>query len=102
MADWLASLELAPKTKSHIRNLFHLLFQWACRRELTDRNPIKLVRQSNRRLNDPRVLTPEEFKALLAELEEPYRTMVVVPKRTVGSTVVMRIPRGSGPPLAAE
>jgi len=78
VADWLASLELAPKTKSHIRNLFHLLFQWACRWELTERNPIKFVRQCNRRLKDPRVLTPGEFKALLAELKEPYRTMVVI------------------------
>ena len=42
VADWLASLELAPKTKSHLRNLFHLLFQWACRWELTERTRLNL------------------------------------------------------------
>ncbi len=78
VTDWLASLVLAPKTKSHIRNLFHLLFQWACRWELTDRNPIQFVRQSNRRLKDPRVLTPKEFQALCGALKEPYSTMILV------------------------
>jgi len=78
VADWLASLPLAPKTKGHIRNLFHLLFQWARRWKMIGHNPIELVRQSNRRLNPPRVLTPSEFKALLGELKEPYKTMVMV------------------------
>jgi len=45
---------------------------------MVERNPIDLVRQSRKRLKVPRVLTPAEFKALLAELvEEPYRTMVI-------------------------
>lgn len=42
--DWLRGLELAPKTKSHIRSLMHTIFQCAERWELTDKNPIKLVR----------------------------------------------------------
>lgn len=75
---WLQSLKLAPKTKTHIRNLFYLLFQLACRREWTDKNPIQFVEQSNRRLCDPRVLTTAEFKALVAKLANPCRTMVLV------------------------
>jgi integrase len=78
VADWLESLPLAPKTRCQIRNLFHLLFQWARRWKMIDRNPIELVRQSNRRLKAPRVFTAKEFKDLLVELEDPYRTMVVV------------------------
>jgi integrase len=78
VSDWLASLPLAPKTKGHIRNALHLLFQWARRWKLIDSNPIKLVRQSNRRLKAPRVLRPHEFQALLRELRDPYKTMVTV------------------------
>lgn len=78
VADWLTSLSLAPKTKAHIRNAFHLLYQWARRWKMIDQNPIELVRQSNKRLKAPRVLTSKEFKALLGELAEPYKTMVMV------------------------
>jgi len=56
----------------------HLLFQCARRWELTQVNPIDLVRQSARRRTIPRILTPEEFCALLACLREPYRSMVLV------------------------
>ena len=37
--DWLRSLDLAPKTKSHVRSLMHTIFQCAERWELTDKNP---------------------------------------------------------------
>lgn len=83
--DWLGSLRskktekpLAPRTKAHIRNAFYLLFQWAWRWKLANNNPIQLVRQSSKRLKIPRVLTPEQFQALLGELKDPYRTMVLV------------------------
>ena len=76
--DWLTSLPLAPKTKAHIRNALHLLFQWARRWKMIDSNPIELVRQSNRRLKAPRVLTPEEFQLLIQELHDPSKTMVMV------------------------
>lgn len=78
--DWLRGLELAPKTKSHVRSLMHTVFQCAERWELTNRNPIKLVRvrAGTKRLKTPRVLTPEEFESLLPLMREPFRTMVLV------------------------
>ena len=78
--DWLRGLELAPKTKSHIRSLMHTIFQCAERWELTDKNPIKLVRVKGgtKRLKTPRVLTPDQFQSLLPLIREPYRTMVLV------------------------
>ena len=76
--QWLRSLALAPKTKVHIRNLMHLLYENARRWELVDRNPIELVRQGGRRVSIPRVLQLDEVLRLLAELKEPYRTMVLV------------------------
>jgi integrase len=75
---WLNHIPRSPQTRGHIRNLFHVLFQCAIRWELIDRNPISLVRQSTARRKIPRVLKPEEFQALVAELKEPYRTMVLV------------------------
>jgi integrase len=47
--QWLRSLQLAPKSKVHIRSLLHLLYQCARRWELTDANPIDLVRQGGGR-----------------------------------------------------
>ena len=76
--EWLRSLALAPKTKVNLRSLFHLVYEHARRWELTDRNPIDLVRQRGGRRCIPRVLTPGEIRLLLAQLVEPYHTMVLV------------------------
>jgi integrase len=74
---WLMTIRRSANTKAHIRNLMHLLFNCAIRWELADKNPIELVRQSTKRRHVPRVLTPQEFKKLLEELQEPSRTMVL-------------------------
>lgn len=58
----------------------HTIFQCAERWELTDKNPIKLVRvkDGTKRLKRLRVLTPDQFDSLLPLIREPYRTMVLV------------------------
>lgn len=56
----------------------HTLFNAALRWELCDKNPVDLVRQSAKRMKTPNALQPEEFQALIAQLSEPYRTMVVM------------------------
>jgi integrase len=76
--QWLRSLQLAPKSKVHIRSLLHLLYQCARRWELTDTNPIDLVRQSGGRRGIPRVLTAEQIRLLLEQLSQPYHTMVLI------------------------
>jgi integrase len=76
--EWLRSLMLAPKTKVNLRSLFHLIYEHARRWELIDRNPIDLVRQRGGRRCILRVLTPGEIRLLLAQLPEPYHTMVMV------------------------
>jgi integrase len=75
--DWLETYPHSQQVRAHVRNLMHTLFQAALRWEMVERNPVDLVRQSRKRLKTPRVLTPAEFKALLAQLSEPYRTMVI-------------------------
>lgn len=75
--NWLDEYPHSRQVKSHIRNLMHTMFNVALRWELVERNPIDLVRQSSKRLETPRVLTPAEFQALIAELVEPYKTMVI-------------------------
>jgi integrase len=76
--DWLKALSFAPKTKSHIRSLMHMIFQCANRWELTDKNPIELVRVKggSKRRRPPRILNPEEFCLLPPMIVEPYRTQV--------------------------
>jgi len=81
--EWLSGLELAPKSKGHIRSIMHILFNWAMKWELIDldkMNPMKLVRVegSSKRLRQPRTLTIKEFRSLLERLEEPIRTMCIV------------------------
>lgn len=75
--DWLASYPHSRQVKAHVKGLMHILFQAAMRWEMTDRNPLDLVRQSFKRLKIPRVLTPGEFRALTSNLVEPIRTMVL-------------------------
>ncbi|MBZ5536874.1 MAG: site-specific integrase [Acidobacteriia bacterium] len=75
---WLNQLELAPKTKTNIRNMMHLLFENARRWEVVEKNPIELVRQSSRRRFTPRRLTAEELRSLLKNLTEPCRTMAIL------------------------
>ncbi len=80
---WLSGLDLAPKSKGHIRSIMHILFNWAMKWELIDldkMNPMKLVRVegSSKRLRQPRTLTVKEFRLLLERLEEPICTMCIV------------------------
>jgi integrase len=79
---WLKELSLAPKTKGHLQNLLRLLFNCAMRWELTEvgENPMKLVRVrgSSKRKKQPRVLTILQFQRLVHELNDPYRTMVIL------------------------
>ena len=79
---WLRSLELAPKSKVHIRGLLRLLWEFAMWRGDTpiQRNPMELVtvKGATKRVRKPRSLTVEEFPLLLRQLAEPFRTMAVV------------------------
>ncbi len=59
---------------SKIRNLMSALYSHAIRWEWAEKNPIKSVRQSAKRMCTPDVLTPEEITALLGKLPEPLRT----------------------------
>jgi integrase len=79
---WLKNLEMAPKSKAHIRGVMHLMFECAERWELFNdrRNPIQMVRvkDGSKRRQRPTVLTVEEYETILGLLKEPYRTMVIV------------------------
>jgi integrase len=80
--DWLKKLTLAPKSKSHLKNLMHILFNAAMRWELIpyQHNPMGLVRvkDSSKRLKEPTVLTADEFRKVLENIPEPFRTMCIV------------------------
>ena len=82
--DWLKELkrrdgeDLANSTKAKIRNVMSVLFNHAIRYEWLERNPITLVRQSAQRRSIPPVLEPEEVQSLLAQLENPFRVMVLL------------------------
>ncbi len=79
---WLKSLELAPKTRVHLRGLLHQLWDYAMFRGdvPVERNPMELVtiKGATKRIRQPRSLTVEEFQKFVAELKEPARTIAVV------------------------
>jgi integrase len=80
--DWLKTLNLAPKSKSHLKRMLHLLFERAMLWDLVEvsRNPLELVKikGGSKRQKQPVVLSPEQFRQLVAQLEEPYRVMAIV------------------------
>lgn len=80
--DWLRKLSVAPKTKSHLRGLMYRLFEKAMLWELIpyERNPMGLIELKgvSKRLRRPRILTDDEFVALLNQLLHPYKSMVLL------------------------
>ena len=82
MEQWLHDLPLAPKSKTHVRGIMHLVFKCAERWGIVElgKNSVSLVRVKNasKRLKRPRVLDVAEYFELLKHLNEPHRTMVLV------------------------
>ena len=80
--DWLKKLDLAPKSKSHVKNLMRLLFNAAMRWELIpyQLNPMNLVRvrDGSKRKKEPIALSADDFSRLLEYIPEPFRTMCIV------------------------
>ncbi|WP_433965137.1 tyrosine-type recombinase/integrase [Tunturiibacter gelidiferens] len=84
--QWLHTLELAPATRTKIRNQMSAIFTHGIRYEFIQTNPISKVRCSSTRLRDPDVLTPVEFRSLLLHLPLRERAMVML----AGSTGLRR------------
>ncbi|HWR35032.1 MAG TPA: site-specific integrase [Clostridia bacterium] len=78
----LKSIDREPKTKGHLKELMHRLFEKAMLWELLpiDRNPMELVtvKGISKRAKKPTVLTVEQCLIIISLLPEPYRTMVMV------------------------
>jgi len=79
--DWLKKLSLAPKSKSHLKNLMHVLFNAAMRWELIpyQLNPMSLVRvkDGSKRKREPKALSVDEFRQVMEHIPEPFRTMCI-------------------------
>jgi len=75
---WLNSLPVAPGSRYKTKGVMSVLYQHAMRYEWVSANPIRLVRQSAIPLQEEIVLTPIEVGALLAELRDPFRTLILL------------------------
>ncbi len=79
---WLRQLPLAPKSKTHVRSLLHSLVDFAMWAGILEvaRNPISLVvnKGATQRVRKARSLTAEQFRALLAEMHEPFATVALL------------------------
>jgi integrase len=76
--EWLDGIKRARGTKAKIRNLMSALFTHAMRYEWTDKNPIRLVRQSAKRERVPDVLELWEVQLLLSKLGVRERTLALL------------------------
>jgi integrase len=76
--EWLKTLPLTNGSRAKIRNMMHAIFNHAIRWEWHSHNPITHVRQSAKRSRIPVVLSIAQVQALLENLREPVRTMVLV------------------------
>lgn len=76
--EWLGGIKRAKATRAKIRNLMSALFSHATRYEWTDKNSIKLVRQSAKRERIPDVLELGELQLLLTKLDTRERTLVLL------------------------
>lgn len=74
---WIKGLNLAPKSKGHVRSVMHILFEWAMRWELMEynRNPMSLLKLKGltKRVKQPRALSVEELQSLWAHLGEDMK-----------------------------
>jgi integrase len=75
---WLNEMQVAPGTRYKTKGVMSILFQHAMRHEWAASNPIRLVRQSALPLQEEIVLEPVEIAALLAELRDPFRTLILL------------------------
>ncbi len=79
---WLQSLTLSPKSKTAIRGLLRILWDFAMWHGdvPTQRNPMELVaiKGATRRMSKPRSLTVDEFQKFIIHLREPFRTMALL------------------------
>lgn len=73
------SKQFAPWTVHQLRSILSKIFSTAQRWEYLEKNPTRQVQvPSLVNTREKKTLTPEQVRALLGELEEPYRTMVLV------------------------
>ena len=85
---WLCDLKrvdgktASPATKAKIRNVMSAWFSHAIRHGWAAMNPIAAVRTSAKRLGTPDILTPQELQALLSELPDRERLMVLLDAST--------------------
>jgi integrase len=75
---WLKDMPGAPGTKAKSKGVMSILFQHAMRYEWATTNPIRLVRQGAMSQQEQIVLEPVEVSALLSELRDPFRTLILL------------------------
>jgi len=75
--EWLRSLPLTDGSKAKIRNIMSAVFSHGIRYEITEKNPMRSVRQSARRAKVPVVLDVSELHRLFAVLALRERAMVI-------------------------
>lgn len=79
---WLQSLQLAPKSRIHIRGILSSLWNFAMWKQAIPMqvNPVSLVtvKGASKRLRQPRSLTVEQFRMLVSHLHEPHGTIALM------------------------
>jgi len=75
---WLKQLPVAPASRYKTKGVLSVLFQHAMRYGWASANPIRLVRQSALPVHEQIVLTPVEISALIGQLHDPFRCLILL------------------------
>lgn len=77
--DWLKGLDLGTKSKREIKNILLRTVRaagvWGWLADKPDLGDIRIKRQKGEKTRKARALPPQEYRAMVAHLSEPYRTM---------------------------
>jgi integrase len=80
--EWLKRLDLGTKSKREIKNILLRMCRaasiWGWVEKMPMLGQIRLKREKGESTRKARALPPTEFRAMVAHLEEPYRTMSFV------------------------
>jgi len=76
--DWLHGLPVGPQSRVNYRRVLHVLFNFACARELARENPVTRTGKPKVFAKEPGILTPAQFERLLNAADERVRPALAI------------------------
>ena len=76
--EWIHGLPVGPQSRVNYRRVLHVLFNFACARELAHENPVTRTGKPKVFAKEPGILTPAQFERLLNAADERVRPALAI------------------------